>query len=200
MSTLSPAAAIRNAPERSFVHVDRLPGTSAAARKAASRAARDGELVSVRRGLYYKGSRTRSGMTRPRVEEVTREVLGERGVGPAGYSAARALGLTTQLPALWQVATLRTVDAIDGVKQHARRNLGRVDLTEKEIALLEVLRAPEVYAEAGWDAFVQAVSARVSTKEIRWGKVADAVLAEWHVSTRKNFSRLSDSLYPRGAA
>ena len=136
MTTLSPAGAIRAAPEKSFVHVDRLPGTSAAARKAASRAAANGELVAVRRGLYYRGKRTRYGMTTPRVEEIARAVLGTRGVGPAGYSAARSWGVTTQVPPVWHVATLRSVERIEGAKQHARRNLARADLNEKEIALL----------------------------------------------------------------
>ena len=43
-------------------------------------------------------------------------VLGRWGVGPVGYSAARAWGVTTQIPPVWHVATLRTVDPIDGLK------------------------------------------------------------------------------------
>lgn len=199
MST-SPTGVIRSAPEGSFVQVSELPGTRAAARKAASRAARDGDLVPVRPGLYYRGRRSRYGMTRPRAEEVARKVLGARGVGPAGYSAARLFGLTTQVPAVWQVATLRVVDPIDGVKQYARRNLARVDLTETEIALLELLRAPEVYAEAGWSAFTEAIRVAVAKKEIRWGKVSDAVADERHVATRENFRRLSSQFSPRSAA
>lgn len=49
MTTLSPAAVIRETPEKSFVHVDRLPGSSTAARKAASRAVKEGLLLPVRR-------------------------------------------------------------------------------------------------------------------------------------------------------
>lgn len=82
MTALSPSIAIRNTPERSFVRVSELPGTAVAARQAASRAARNGELIPVRRGLYYRGIKTRYGMTRPRAEEVAREVLGEEGSGP----------------------------------------------------------------------------------------------------------------------
>lgn len=199
MST-SPTGVIRSAPEGSFVQVSELPGTRAAARKAASRAARDGELVPVRPGLYYRGRRSRYGMTRPRAEEVARKVLGGRGVGPAGYSAARLFGLTTQVPAVWQVATLRVVDPIVGVKQYARRNLARVDLTETEIALLELLRAPEVYVEAGWSAFTEAIRVAVTKKEIRWEKVSDAVADERHVATRENFRRLSSQFSQRSAA
>lgn len=190
MSTLSAAAVIRETPEKSFVHVGRLPGSATAARKAASRAAGDGLLLPVRRGLYYRGRRTRYGLTAPRADEVARAVLGARGVGPAGYSAARAWGVTTQIPPVWHVATLRTVDPIAGVTQHERKNLARADLNEKEIALLELLRAPEVYVEAGWDALVIKVRAAVRSGEIRSDLLRAAVPGEYNRSVRDNFVRL----------
>jgi len=180
-------------PEKSFVHVDRLPGSAVAARKAASRAAADGELVAVRRGLYYRGKKTSYGMTTPRVEDVAREVLGTRGVGPAGYSAARSWGVTTQIPPVWHVATLRPVEMIEGVKQHARRNLARADLNEKEIALLELLRAPEVYIEAGWADFVTKVRDAVRTGRVRESALRSAVASEHNAAVRTNFERLENA-------
>lgn len=193
METLTPASAIRAAPEKSFVHVDRLPGSATAARKAASRAAADGELVAVRRGLYYRGKHTRYGMTAPRVEEIARAVLGNRGVGPAGYSAARVWGVTTQIPPVWHVATLRPVDAIEGVKQHARRNLARADLNEKEIALLELLRAPEVYIEAGWAAFAVKVREAVRAGTVSEDALRNTVASEHNAAVRTNFERLENT-------
>lgn len=194
MSTLSPGTVIRNTPEKSFVHVNRLPGSPAAARKAASRAAADGLLVPVRRGLYYRGRRTRYGLTSPRAEDTAREVLGTRGVGPAGYSAARLWGVTTQMPAAWHVATLRSADPIDGVVQHERSNLARVDLNEKEIALLELLRDPEVYAESGWDDLVTKFRDAVIDGEVNTERLAEAVPHEYNRAVRDNFGRLSEAL------
>jgi hypothetical protein len=190
MAMLSPAAAIRESPEKSFVHVDRLPGSPTAARKAASRAVGEGLLLPVRRGLYYRGRRTRYGLTAPRADEVARAVLGTRGIGPAGYSAARAWGVTTQVPPVWHVATLRTVDPIDGVKQHERKNLARMDLSEKEIALLELLRAPEIYVEAGWDTLVRKVRVAARAGEIRVDLLRAAVPGEYNRAVRENFARL----------
>lgn len=191
MATLSSAAAvIRETPEKSFVHVDKLPGSSTAARKAASRAAKDGLLLPVRRGLYYRGRRTRYGVTTPRPDEIARAVLGTRGIGSAGYSAARAWGVTTQVPPVWHVATLRTVDPIDGVVQHERRNLARFDLNEKEIALLELLRSPEVYAEAGWDALIDKVRAALRSGEVSADRLREAVPGEYNRAVRSNFVRL----------
>lgn len=190
MTTLSPAAVIRETPEKSFVHVDRLPGSSTAARKAASRAVKDGLLLPVRRGLYYRGRRTRYGVIAPRPEDVARAVLGSRGVGPAGYSAARAWGVTTQIPPAWHVATLRTVDPIEGVVQHDRKNLARTDLNEKEIALLELLRSPEVYVEAGWDKLVDKVRASLRTGEVSAERLREAVPGEYNRAVRDNFALL----------
>lgn len=144
----------------------------------------------MRRGLYYGGRRTRYGLTVPPPEDVACAVLGRRGVGPAGYSAARAWGVTTQVPPRWQVATLRTVDPIEGVEQHERRNLARIDLNTKEIALLELLRAPDVYVEAGWEALVDRVRAAASTGEIDLDRLATAVPGEYRRAVRDNFSRL----------
>lgn len=194
MLTPSPAAAIRDAPEKSFIHVDRLPGSSTAARKAASRAAKDGLLLPVRRGLYYRGRRTRYGVTAPRADELARAVLGSRGIGPTGYSAARAWGVTTQIPPVWHVATLRTVDPIDGVAQYERKNLARADLNEREIALLELLRSPEVYVEAGWNALVEKVRTALRTGAISAVRLRTAVPGEYNRAVRDNFARLEASV------
>ncbi len=61
----SPAMAIRRAQFRSSVHMSDLPGTNTAARKAASRAAQNGELIPVRRGLYFKAPPRAMGWSSP---------------------------------------------------------------------------------------------------------------------------------------
>lgn len=122
-------------------------------------------------------------------------MLGKRGVGPVGYSAARAWGVTTQIPPAWHVATLRTVDPIDGVKQHDRKNLARMDLNEKEIALLELLRAPEVYVEAGWDELVRNVRHAVKIGEVRVDMMRTVVPGEYNRAVRDNFARLESDAW-----
>ena len=176
------------------MHVNRLPGTATAARQAASRAAKIGELVPVRRGLYYRGAKTRYGMTRPRVEEIVREILGEAGNGPAGSSAAREWGVTTQVPPAFHIAALWATVPIEGVTQHARRNRERASLNAKEIALLELMRAPEVYVEAGWTALVRKVHDVLASGEAVEGRLRVAVTGERNVVVRKNFDRLVSDL------
>lgn len=192
--TMTPAARIRATPARSFVRVDALPGSPVAARKAASRAAKAGALVPVRRGLYYRGVPTRYGMTKPRVEEVAREVLGDRGVGPAGYSAARAWGVTTQVPPVLHLAALFPTDPIPGIKQASRRNLARLELNSLEIALLELLREPELLVEAGWDVLVDRVRDAAREGSIGLDALKAAVPGESSVAAREHFARLLDDL------
>jgi len=192
--TITPAATIRAIPARSFVRVEALPGGTVAARKAASRAASAGELVPVRRGLYYRGVPTRYGMTKPRAEEVAREVLGDRGVGPAGYSAARVWGVTTQVPPVLHLAALFLSDPIPGIKQSSRRNPARWELNSLEIALLELLREPDLLVEAGWGVLVDRVWGAMREGSIRLDALKAAVPGESSVAARGHFARLLDDL------
>jgi hypothetical protein len=190
MTTLTAPQVIRELPGGTFVHLGTLPGSSDAARQAASRATRAGELVAIKPGLYYRGVKTRYGMTRPSAEEVVREVWGDRGVGPAGFSAAQEWGVTTQIPASHYVATLWTVAPISGVTQFSRRNRARGELSSKEIALLELLRDPGVFVESGWDSLVHRYQEARAKTSVRESFLERAVETERNQSVRRNFSIL----------
>lgn len=151
----------------------------------------------MHRGLYYRGKATRYGMTRPSTIDVVNVVMGDVGVGPAGFSAARDWGVTTQVPPNVHVATLKSVDGLDGVKQSVRSNLARAGLNAKEIALLELMREPDVYVEAGWRALVAAVRDAIAARAIRVGRLRFAVRREYDVATRSNFDRLLADLNGR---
>lgn len=138
-------------------------------------------------------AKTRYGMTRPRIEEVVRD-LGAVGNGPAGYSAAREWGVITQVPSSFHVAALWTADPIEGVTQHSRRNRERVSLNAKEIALLELLRAPEVYVETGWNTLARKVRDALTSGEIADDRLCVAAAGERNVTLRKNFGRLRTGL------
>lgn len=133
-------------------------------------------------------------MTRPRVEDVAREVLGETGSGPAGYSAAREWGVTTQVPSSFHIATLWAADKIPGVTQHARRNKERATLNAKEIALLELLRAPETYVESGWPVLVDRVREALSAGKVREAALRNAVAREHSVVVRASYADLVEDL------
>jgi hypothetical protein len=151
-------------------------------------------IVRVKPGLYYKGVSTKYGMTRPSESEVLREIVGERGVGPAGYSAARAWGMTTQVPAVRELATLGARRKVANVKLITRSNLRRVDLNAREISLLELLRDPETLVESGWGALVQRVRAASSDGSVRREALRAAVPGESSRAVRDNFARLETAM------
>jgi hypothetical protein len=175
----SPGQYLASLPAGRYVHVSSLPGSANAAKTAASRAASRGEIVPLRRGLYYKGVPTRYGMATPPKEDVALEVLGRIGVGPAGVSAARAFNLTTQVPVKPELATASPVPTnVSGVRIHKRNNMARRELTYHEIALLEVLRDYRFTSESSWDALVAAVAERVKDRKVRPAKVVEAARGE----------------------
>ena len=190
MTALTASQAIRETARGSFVPLSALPGPSYAARQAASRATRAGELVTVKPGLYYRGAKTRYGMTRPPVEQIAREVWGSTGVGPAGFSAAREWGVTTQVPATYHVAALWTVAPIDGVTQYSRRNRARGKLNPREIALLELLRDPRVFVESGWESLVDRYSDARGRGLVHESLLEKAVASERNQSVRQHFATL----------
>ncbi len=196
----APAAAIRSVPPRSFVRLEALPGADPARRKAVSRAVSAGDLINVRHGLYYRGAKTRYGMTGPSTVEVALEVLGRRGIGPAGFSAAREWSLTTQVPPALHIAVLKPAKDLPGITLSVRSNLDRVDLRYKEIALVELLRGPEIYVEAGWRSLVEAVAGAVAAREVRIGKVLAVAASERDVATRANAARLRADLESHSGA
>lgn len=178
---------------KSYVRARDLPGTPDASRAALSRAARDGKIVKAARGLYYKGPKTRYGMARPGALETALEVLGSEGTGPCGYSAARALGLTTQVPAKIDLAVPGPVcEGLEGVKLHRRNNTARRKLSYLDVAVLEVLREPGVI-DLGWDALVSVVSRSVKEKKVHPKLIADAVPKEGP-DVRRRWNELASEL------
>jgi hypothetical protein len=195
--SLSPGKHLDGVPSGSFVHVETLPGSRGAASSAASRAHKKGDLIPIRKGLYWKGTRTRYGMTRPSSEAIAVEVLGSVGVGPSSHTAARTLGLTTQIPAIPALTVAGPVPmSVPGVRVSRRNNMSRRELTYTEIAVLELLRGSwESVVEGGWDALVAATAAAAERGTVRLDHVASAVEGEHSPAARTNYARLANDLH-----
>jgi len=200
LAAITPGRYLEKVPEGSFVRVGDVPGTRAAASCALSRAAKRGDLVVLRRGLYFKGKRTRYGVARPAPLDVARSILGEEGVGPAGFTAARVFGLTTQVPPVPELAVAGPVPAgMRGVLVHRRNNMRRRDLRYDEVALLEVLRAWDTVSERSWGDLVAAVEGFVRSGALRLDAVARAAKSEPSPDARNRFAELKRSLAPVAA-
>ena len=192
-------------PVGGFVHsadLVALAGARAAVDVALHRLCESGALRLVRRGLYYKGERTRFGMARPDVDSVAMEVLRgrnlEAGAGPAGMSAARALGLTRQVPAFEELAVCgRPPAPIPGVKFVRRAPAGRAELNHMEVALLEVLRVWPRFCEGGWSDLVEAVALLAQREQVSPATVHAASEREHHRQPRVLSRRLLVSVAQR---
>ena len=145
-STRSYVTAARNR----FFTVDDLPGPRSTVARALSRLADGGELVRVKRGLYWRGTKTPLGMAPPSSTAILLKVYGKStGVGPARLDAARKLGLTTQIARTPTFAVPYEVEGLSLILINRARRTGRAhhNLDDAEIALFEVLY--------DWDAVVE---------------------------------------------
>lgn len=191
-------------------HVARTPAgafvrSSELAAQAGSRRAVDVELhrlqaneplVWVWPGLYFKGKNTRFGVTPPDPLAVGYEIARDHGytsgVGPAGVSAARALGLTTEVPGTVEVAVPgRAPAAPTGVRFTSRSAAGRSGLRPLEVAVLELLRAWPRYSDKSWDEFVAVVRELHAKRRVDVAAVHAAAVREHHREPRERAVRLT---------
>lgn len=149
--------------------------------RALSRLEGDRVLRRIRRGLYWRGVETALGMAPPDRSQLVEAVVGRRGVGPAGASAALQLGLTTQFPRQPEIAVPgRPPSGLAGVTFRNRASrTGRVseDLTALEVAVLEVLEDwDEVVELPDRDAVTELVD--VLRKRVDVARLARAAISE----------------------
>lgn len=186
--------------ERSFVAARDVDGPRGAIDTAFSRLAASGDLHRVRNGLYWKGTSTPMGMSRPRVEEVALE-LGGLGSGPAGVAAAQWLGLTSQVPATFITAVPTRVPKPWHRVRFTQRSVERLlrALTPTEVAVLEVLRAGPSVMETSWERFGDVVAEFVEQGEVRPGTLSAEIADEPHRKARTRWAELC-RMYPTLAA
>lgn len=191
----SVAGAVRRQVERArpgtFFRRRDFEGTDRAVESALSRLAAEGELVRVRRGLYWRGTKTRFGMTHPSVLEAAL-VVGGPGSGPAGIAAAQLLGLTTQVPATVEVAVPGKVpEPMTGVRFRSRPYERRERrLTPIEVAVLEILRDPHA-AEMPWPQVQARIRDLIAEGTVRAGVLGAAATSEPRVEARQRWSAVA---------
>lgn len=185
--------AVADAERRSFLRARDLEGSRAAVESELSRLAMQGELVRVHKGLYYRPPAR--GRRNPPPLEVGL-VIGGRGAGPAGVSAARLFGLTTQVPGVETVAVPgRAPAGRDAVRFVARSYTRReLDLNPYEVGLLEVLRDFERVSEQPFERLVEVVGQAVDSERIRLDRIEQAAEQEWDLTTRRRWRRLRERL------
>lgn len=183
---------VANAPERSFVAVADMAWPRHAVECELSRLAGRGEVVRVRKGLYWKGPMTRLGMPLPGAMEVGL-AIGGVGAGPAGLSAAHLLGLTTQVPATESIAVAgRVPTPVPGVRFVSRSVERRVnELHHVEVAVIEVLRDGPDVVETPWRRVGEVIGSLADDGEIRMSAVDAELRVEHHPLARHRWAELT---------
>lgn len=117
---------INQTPAGQIIKLDDLNiarGKEYAAAKALSRMVLSGDLKRVKRGVYYKPERSKFGFLKPDEKNVLKEIIDESGGYLTGTAAYNSLGLTTQIPKTFVIASTynRTPVSIAGVNIRFRR-------------------------------------------------------------------------------
>jgi len=154
------------APDGHFFHVADFPGSSRAVESAISRMHLAGQLIRVHKGVYWKPVEDPfAPAPAPDPVAVALQVARDRGVGPAGRSAAAHLGLVEERPDPWELAVVgEPPTSVEGVVFYSRANAQRVVCSYDEIAILELLRDWPAHVDApDFDRLVGAAARRMES-------------------------------------
>lgn len=182
---------VMSAPAGTFLRRRDFVGSDRAVETALSRLFAKGELVRVRPGLYWVGKRTRFGMTAPSTLDAALAIAGP-GSGPSGVSAARTLGLTTQVPSVVEVAVPGKVpDPVSGVRFRSRSFARREHrLTPIEVSVIELLRYPDS-SEEGWPDISERLASLISENVVRREALDEVIRDERHRGARERWRTVS---------
>ena len=148
-----------------------------------SRLRHAGELEWVRRGMYWRGRRTRFGVAgAPAVEAVRKLVSGEEALGAAGWYATNLFRLSTQVSPVPMVAVtcrvptgLKDVRVVDRSNRWARRS---ARLNETEVTYLEALEAWDENVELSNSEALSRFVELLDLEAVRKEKLVEASVTE----------------------
>jgi len=163
--------------------IDDFEGSGDAIQGELRRLVRAGELDHVRRGIYWRGRKTRFGMTPASEGGVLRKLVGRHtAIGAAGWYAANLLGLSTQVSPIEVLAiTSRPPAGFSHLKLIDRSGrLGRRDerLNELEVTILEALEGWETYVEEGAEKALVRFRDLILNEDVRVVRLAAAAYSE----------------------
>jgi hypothetical protein len=137
-----------------------------------------GELHHIRKGLYWRGTRTPLGMSPPPPQALAVQLIGTPGIGPAGLSAANALRLSTQVPRRAEYAVPARppadAEALHFVNRSSRRRRADYELGPTEVAALEVLDGWDRIIETGPSLAMGRLGELIATGKLDAGQLAAA--------------------------
>lgn len=185
MSTSTVAAEVRRRVSGSrnrFWRPEDFAGSPGAVAQSLSRAVKTGDLRRIRRGLYWRGMGTRLGMAPPSIGGLANEVAAGPGNGPAGHSAALALGLSTQVARRDVIAVPARAPRDSGLVHFVSRAASTKRRDERlrpaEVALFEVLRDWDLLVDVPASDAVARLAGLTEAGELRLDRLARAAATE----------------------
>lgn len=179
---------VANLPERAFIRVADVPTdliqgkNSGAKEQAFSRLAKAGQIARIAKGLYWKAPKSRFGVVPPPRLEAALAIAADRAPGPSGPTAAAYLGLTTQIPAVQELAVIgRESTKFGGTVFRERVNPKRDGLNPAEIAVLEIARDRLRYCETGRDQTVARLRDLAERGAINLGQIKKGAAGEHRI-------------------
>jgi len=165
-----------------FWRAEDFEGSHTGALRELSRLAAEGKLRHIRKGLYWRGRETLLGMSGPSPAQLVQELVGSAGVGPAEWSAALALGLSTQHPRHDIIAVPTRPPSMDArvelKDRSGRGGRARNKLNWWEVAVLEVLADWSRVVEVPRDEAVTTLVQWLTSDKVRPQKLARAAKGE----------------------
>lgn len=178
---------VANLPERAFIRgadvSTAIQGKNTGAKEQAfSRLAKAGQIARIAKGLYWKAPKSRFGVVPPPRLEAALAIAADRAPGPSGPTAAAYLGLTTQIPAVQELAVIgRESTKFGGTVFRERVNPKRDGLNPAEIAVLEIARDRLRYCETGRNQTVARLRDLAERGAINLGQLKKAAAGEHRI-------------------
>jgi len=203
----SSAASLRRrilASQNKYWRAGKLSGPESTTQHILTELERKGELLHIRKGLYWRGLKTPLGMSPPPSRSLTIKIAKtNNGIGPAGLSASNMLRLSTQIPKhSWIAIPSRAptpTGTIKFVSRAARTGRVTAKLTPLEVALLETLQGWDRIIEIPIDQAWERMCAMLIANEINATRLAIAARTEPAIVRIRLSALLSNSGFDEDA-
>jgi len=187
-----------------YWQIEEFDGSADAVHSELRRLVDEGELEHVRRGIYWRGEKSRFGMSLPRAASALRAVVGDKeAIGAAEWYATNLLGLSTQVsPTEVLALSRRPPKGFEHVRVLSRANrTGRRDrqLKDLEVTILEALEGWDRYVEARPEAALKTFVELLNRDDVRVDRLALAAKTEPAVVRERLRAVLREAGYERHA-
>ena len=162
-----------------FEDLEEPEGSASAVNNELRRLVARGDLTRVRRGVYWRGRKSRFGMLAAPAADALRKSVGDNeAVGATGWHATNLLGLSTQVsPVETFAVSHRVPEGLTKVKvasRAARRGRRDARLNGMEVTLLEALEGWERYVEVDSETALKRFAQLLNRDDVRVDRLVGA--------------------------